>query len=59
MEKVQAEQNLKAQQASVQALKDQVRAAQADLDSAIARKESGLARAAKHSRFTRGTKTCS
>ena len=37
MEKVQAEQNLKAQQATVQALKDQVRAAQADLDSAIAR----------------------
>jgi multidrug resistance efflux pump len=37
MEKVQAEQNLKAQQASVQALKDQVHAAQADLDSAIAR----------------------
>ena len=34
MEKVQAEANLKAQQASVQALKDQVRAAQADLDSA-------------------------
>jgi multidrug resistance efflux pump len=38
MEKVQAEQNLKAQQASVQALKDQVHAAQADLDSAIARR---------------------
>jgi multidrug resistance efflux pump len=37
MEKVQAEQNLKAQQASVQALKDQVRATQADLDSAVAR----------------------
>ncbi len=37
MEKVQAEQNLKAQQATVQSLKDQVRAAQADLDSAIAR----------------------
>jgi len=37
MEKVQAEQNLKAQQASVQALKDQVHATQADLDSALAR----------------------
>jgi HlyD family secretion protein len=37
MERVQAEQNLKAQQATVQALKDQVRAAQADLDSAVAR----------------------
>src|SRR5271165_5818405 len=36
-EKVQAEMNLKAQQASVQSLKDQVTAAQADLNSAIAR----------------------
>src|SRR6202162_1903501 len=36
-EKVQAEMNLKAQQASVQALKDQVAAGQADLNSAIAR----------------------
>src|SRR6266853_2044179 len=34
-EKVQAEMNLKAQQASVQALKDQVSAGQADLNSAI------------------------
>ena len=37
MEKVQAEQNLKAQQASVQGLRDQVRAAQADLDASVAR----------------------
>ena len=36
-EKVQAQMNLKAQQASVQSLKDQVTAAQADLDSALAR----------------------
>ncbi len=36
-EKVQAEMNLKAQEASVQALKDQVTASQGDLDSAIAR----------------------
>jgi multidrug resistance efflux pump len=36
-EKVQAEMNLKAQQASVQALRDQVAAGQADLNSAIAR----------------------
>lgn len=36
-EKVQAEMNLKAQQASMQSLKDQVTAAQADLNSAIAR----------------------
>jgi HlyD family secretion protein len=36
-ERVQAEMNLKAQQASVQSLKDQVTAAQADLSSAIAR----------------------
>ncbi len=36
-EKVQAEMNLKAQQASVQSLKDQVTAAQASLDSALAR----------------------
>jgi HlyD family secretion protein len=36
-ERVQAEMNLKGQQASVQALKDQVSAAQADLNSAIAR----------------------
>src|SRR5271157_5511349 len=36
-ERVQAEMNLRAQQASVQSLKDQVSAAQADLNSAIAR----------------------
>jgi HlyD family secretion protein len=35
-ERVQAESNLKAQQATVQSLKDQVAAAQADLDAAIA-----------------------
>jgi HlyD family secretion protein len=36
-DRVQAEMNLKAQQASVQSLKDQVTAAQASLDSAVAR----------------------
>jgi HlyD family secretion protein len=36
-EKVQAEMNLKAQQATVQSLKDQVSAAQAGMDSAVAR----------------------
>jgi multidrug resistance efflux pump len=36
-DRVQAEMNLKAQQASVQALRDQVTASQADLDSALAR----------------------
>lgn len=36
-EKVQAQMNLKAQEASVQSLKDQVTAAQADLSSAVAR----------------------
>ncbi len=36
-DRVQAEMNLKAQQASVQSLKDQVTAAQADLNSAVAR----------------------
>lgn len=44
-EKVQAEMNLKAQQASVQSLKDQVSAAQATLDSAVARTNTAAAAA--------------
>jgi multidrug resistance efflux pump len=42
-DRVQAEMNLKAQEASVQALKDQVTAGQADLDSAIARTKQATA----------------
>jgi HlyD family secretion protein len=42
-EKVQAEMNLKAQEASVQALKDQVTAGQGDLDSALARTKQATA----------------
>ncbi|MGC2247529.1 MAG: efflux RND transporter periplasmic adaptor subunit [Terriglobales bacterium] len=44
-EKVQAETNLKAQQASVDSLKNQVRAAQATLDSAVARTNQATAAA--------------
>jgi HlyD family secretion protein len=44
-EKVQAQMNLKAQQASVQSLKDQVMAAQADLNSALARTNQATAAA--------------
>jgi multidrug resistance efflux pump len=42
-DRVQAEMNLKAQQASVQALKDQVTAGQGDLDSALARTKQATA----------------
>src|SRR5271157_3721779 len=42
-DRVQAEMNLKAQEASVQALKDQVTAGQGDLDSAIARTKQATA----------------
>jgi multidrug resistance efflux pump len=42
-DRVQAEMNLKAQQASVQALKDEVAAGQADLDSAVARTKQATA----------------
>jgi len=42
-DRVQAEMNLKAQQASVQALKDEVTAGQADLDSAVARTKQATA----------------
>lgn len=42
-EKVQAQMNLKAQEASVQSLKEQVTAAQADLNSAIARTNQAMA----------------
>ncbi len=44
-EKVQAEMNLKAQQASVQSLKDQVSAAQASLNAALARTNQAAAAA--------------
>jgi HlyD family secretion protein len=44
-EKVQAQMNLKAQEASVQSLKEQVAAAQADLDSAVARTNQATAAA--------------
>jgi HlyD family secretion protein len=44
-EKVQAQMNLKAQEASVQSLKDQVTAAQADLNSAVARTNQATAAA--------------